>query len=208
MMFKKDDNDNTIAYDRYNFFDQAKAILLRDNTNVRTLQHFVGYNLDRVSAPCIHILLPTENKGKFDSISLSESNTYERDVCAGDGLFQNKSTSSNAVYHLMITSDNSHEVLIVYYWLKAMLVIFSETTGLHGLLNLVISGQDVTMQQETVTPPHVYHRNLSLQFDFENKYEYRSLYGKVDAMLFRICDDLHLDVEEYHNKPIATNPLA
>lgn len=207
MIFKKDDNSNNIEYDRYNFFEQAKAILLRDNTNSRRLQHFVGYNLQQASAPCIHILLPTENKGKFDTISYSETDTYTKNTCTGDGLFQQKSTSSSAVYHLMITSDNSHEVLIIYYWLKAMLVIFSDTTGLYGLLNLVVSGQDVTMQQE-LTPTHIYHRNLSIQFDFSNTYEFRSLYSGIDAMLFRVCDEFHTDVQNYHSNPIASTPLA
>jgi len=207
MMFDKDDNNNTIEFDRYNFLKQAKSILLRDNTNSRTLKHFVGYNLEQASSPCIHILLPTENKGKFDAISVDETDTYLRNTCNGDGIFQKKSNSSNSVYHLMITSDNSHEVLIIYYWLKAMLTIFGDTLGLHGMLNATVSGQDVTMQQE-LTPPHIYHRNLSIQFDYGNTYEFRSLYSKMDAMVFKICDDFSIDVAEYHAKPIATKPLA
>lgn len=197
LMFKKDDNGNNITYSggKYNFFNQAKAILLRNNDKQRQLEHYIGYNLERQGMPSIHILLPTENKGKFDSIAHSEEDPRVEPDCTAEGaLFAKKSTSHSAVFHLMISSDNSHEVLVIYYFLKSMFTIYSEYVGLSGLLNLTFSGQDITMQQELV-PAHIFHRNLSLQFDYQSNSNYRSTATPVTQLSFRMCSDWYLDVQ-------------
>lgn len=205
-IFKQDDNSNIIKLDKYNFLNQAKSMLLRDNTSSRKLQHYIGYNLERVSVPTIHILLPSDNKGRFDSIGKDETSPYIESSCIQEGdeettppLFQSKKISSSSSFHLMLTSDNSHEVLIMYYWLKAMFTIFHETPELLGLRNLVFSGQDITLQ-ENLAPPNIFHRNLTLTFDYENIYKFRSMYSQVNAMNFLVCTDLHSKLNEYYNQ--------
>ena len=197
MLFKKDDNGNDITYSggKYNFYTQAKAILLKTNEKQRKLEHFIGYNLERQGAPSIHILLPTENKGRFDSIGLSEGNLKQRTDCTGNhALFNSKSTTHTSVFHLMITSDNSHEVIIIYYFLKAMFTIYSEYVGLSGLLNLNFSGQDITMQQD-LAPSNIFHRNLTLQFDYESNIDFRSnSLSTQGGIRFKMCQDVYLDV--------------
>lgn len=196
-IFKLDDNDDELFYSNFNWYQQAKDLLLRTSKSVRRLELNIGYNLQRAAVPSIHILLPTETKGRFDSIGQSESVPFQKPaVACEDKLWVSKETSHSSVYHLMITSDNSSEVLIVYYFLKYMFTVLNDHLGLKGLLNLSASGQDVNIQQDLASP-HIFHRNFSIQFDYANKVVMPFYGSLVNGLSFSICDDFKLDNDEY-----------
>lgn len=196
-MFHDDDNGNRIVYSTYDWYVQAKDLLLRNIEAIRRLEVNIGYNLKRAGLPNIHILLPSESKGSFDSIGLSETSPYVKPTCGEKKLWVKKKTSHSCTYHLMITSDNPNEVLIVYYFLKYMFTALHSHFGLAGLINLTFSGQDVNVQQDLV-PANIYHRNFSVQFSYENVVEVPIAATLIEKLGFKVCEDLKVDNEAYH----------
>jgi hypothetical protein len=98
----------------------------------------------------------------------------------------------------MITSDNSSEVMIVYYWLKAMFLLFHEELELLGLRNLNHSGQDINLQQD-LAPPNIFHRNLSLAFDYESSVKMKIDMQLINSIKFGVCEDFQKDYIEYRS---------
>lgn len=193
-IFNLDDNgDLMLLGSTDNWFERAKKMFVRDNTKKRMLEVFVGYNLEKNSVPTVHILLPNESKGKFDAISLNDQseilinqNTNKLEI--------NKSRTKNSIYHLMVTSDNSTEVLICYYYLQALLLMFSDHFELKGLDNIQISGADVIIQQELSTP-HIFHRNLAMAFDYEYHVKTKIPIPTINGFKISVCADLKTDYE-------------
>jgi len=170
----------------------------RDEENIRELKINIGYNLERLSIPTIHILMPTDSKGAEDSIGLNEFSEFTPgtiDPTTGI-LTVKKEKSYNAVYHLMITSDNMSEVLLIFYWLRNMIIVFSEHFELLGLRNLQFSGQDINIQQD-LTPPHIFHRNLSLQFDYVSEVKIDVSKETINGIKFGFCTGLKNLYEQY-----------
>lgn len=192
-MFDLDDNERRILMQDFDYYKQASSILTRDEENTRRLHFNIGYNMQRVTMPTIHILMPSENKGRIDSIGHSE----KREI-VGEFMEIEKSRSNSSTYYLMITSDNSSEVMIIYYWLKSMFLIFHEELELLGLRNMNHSGQDINLQQD-LAPNNIFHRNLSLSFDFEFIAKMKIPKTIINKIKFGVCDNLAKDIEDYRN---------
>lgn len=192
-MFNFDDNDRRIIMQDFDYYKQASTILTRDEESVRKLHFNIGYNMQRMSAPTVHILMPSENKGRIDTIGHSE----DREM-VGNFMQIEKTRSNASTYYLMITSDNSSEVMIVYYWLKSMFLLFHEELELLGLRNLNHSGQDINLQQD-LAPNNVFHRNLSLSFDFEFSTKIKIPKTIINGIRFGVCDNLSQDIIDYQN---------
>jgi hypothetical protein len=193
-LFKKDDNGNDIMMSNYNYYKQATAILTRDVENSRLLQINLGYNMQTQGVPTINILMPNENKGMIDTIGHSEDVTIISNQ-TGETVIE-KTRSNASIYYLMITSDNSSEVMIVYYWLKAMFLLFHENIELLGLRNMSHTGQDLNLQQD-LAPPNIFHRNLSLAFNYESSAKMKVKSDIIKGMQFGVCQDFKMDFEDY-----------
>lgn len=72
--------------------------------------------------------------------------------------------SSN--YQIMITSDNSSEVNIIYHIYKSLLIALVPHLSLKGLLNPKLSGNDIVFQDDQM-PMGIFHKVLNLSFDYE-----------------------------------------
>lgn len=200
-LFKKDDNSNDILLNDYDYYKQAAAILSRNIENTRRLEFNIGYNMKRTSVPTVHILMPSENKGRIDTVGHSEEKVFDEQ----NGVLKiTKTRSNSSTYYLMITSDNSSEVMIIYYWLKAMMLLFHEEMELLGLRNLNNSGQDLNIQQE-YAPPGIFHRNLALSFDYESSVSIDLPMDIITGINFGICIENNQYFEDY-NKGI--NPQS
>lgn len=197
-LFKHDDNGNVLELDQYDYYTQAVAIITKGVENPRHLEIGIGYNMQRLAVPTIHVLLPSEAKGRFDSIGTSEGEPVSVYDPAKLAFVITKSKTFTTTYHLMITSDNSSEVLTIYYWLRAMFIMFSEHVSLQGLLNMQFSGQDIQMNSDVV-PPNIFHRNLSVGFDFESNIKVSIPQALINKYKVGVCAGFALDVAEYNN---------
>lgn len=198
-LFKHDDNGDVLELDKYDYYTQAVSMIVaKDIENARHLEVGIGYNMQRLAVPTIHVLLPSEAKGRFDSIGTSEGEPASVYDPARLAFIITKSKTFATTYHLMITSDNSSEVLTIYYWLRAMFIMFSEHVSLQGLLNMQFSGQDIQMNQD-ITPPNIFHRNLSVAFDFESHIKMAVPATLVNKYKVGVCDGFAQDVADYNN---------
>lgn len=151
-----------LKIENYDFYEQASEIFYRDKSNQRKVEVFLGYNLKRQNVPTIHITLSNEQNFQ-DGLGMDEGYDSE-DI---DGLYQKSYTRTfNCSYGIVITSDNSTEVLVIYHVLKAMMILLYETFELNGIRNLKLSGQDITMNNDIV-PLNIFHKSLTMNFFYE-----------------------------------------
>jgi hypothetical protein len=190
-LFYNDDNGERIVLSSNDWYVQAKSILLRNSENPRRLEINMGYNLNRINSPTIHILLPSQNKGRIDSINQDESELFLNE---GDDetLYNTKEISFSTMYNLMITSENISEVNIIYYALHYLFVAFHDHFEISGFLNLKCSGQDVNVQNDMV-PPNIYHKNFLISFDFLSKFTIKTNYTLVSGIKFEGCKQTNID---------------
>ena len=163
-LFFLDDNGDKPGIDTFDYYTQAVAIITKQNTDARQLEIYQGYNQQRAGLPSVHILLPSEGKGQQDSIgdSIGSPAVVYNETTGLVTLTKEKSFSPT--YNLMITSSNMSEVLLIYYFLRAMFIMFDEHFEMKGMRNVKFSGADISFQPEL--PPGIFHRNLSISFDY------------------------------------------
>ena len=154
-----DDDGNLMKMNRYNYFVQAKKIF----NSIQNLKVNFGYNFEVAKIISFHIILPSEQPS---SISIGEDEGYQTEE-DDDGNIQLKFCqmfSSN--YQIMITSDNSSEVNIIYHIYKSLLIALVPHLSLKGLLNPKLSGNDIVFQDDQM-PMGIFHKVLNLSFDYE-----------------------------------------
>jgi hypothetical protein len=148
----------------YDFYQQALTLLMRGSNDPRRVEVRMFFDRSRASIPTIHINLPSESPfgdsigfgiGNVGPIFDDENNTYTNNR---ERVFQEK-------YNITLTSDNSYEVLILYYLLKAILIAKVDILEINGLRNISISGQDL-MVNDSIVPP-IFMRSLNLSFHYE-----------------------------------------
>lgn len=165
-LFNKDDFGNKLKIEGYDYLTQAVTVFNQDTGNIRRLQVFMGYNMDRAMFPTIHILMPSESKGNMDGIGEDEGYMDAEVDNEENTVYETYTRSYGVTYNLMITSDNSSEVVMIYHFLKAVITSLKDHFELSGLRNISTGGQDILMQQDLV-PQNIFHRNLSMSFNYE-----------------------------------------
>lgn len=159
-----DEEGNPIEMNLYNYFKQAKKIiLLPQNLTVN-----FGYNQEVAKIISLHILLPSENA----EAAIGEDEGYmSEDVLDENGkkigTQQMFTQMYDSTYQIMITSNNSAEVNVVYNILKSMLLMLVPHLELMGLRVPKLSGNDIVMNDE-YTPVPIFHKVLNLSFKYEH----------------------------------------
>lgn len=164
-IFGKDENDNVLEFETFNYFNQAVEIFVLKQPQIN-----IGYNMEVSAMGCVHILLPSET-GKDLNIGASENyQDYDEDGEDVDGNPSRYKEIYNQMYdttyNLMITSENTFEVILIYNLLKASFIALNAHIELAGLRLPKVSGQDVNIQSDLV-PTHIFHRSLMLNFQYE-----------------------------------------
>ena len=158
-----DEQGKALQLNLYNVFKQAKKIIqTKQNLSVN-----FGYNQEVANIISLHILLPSET-GKMTigaDEGYVEEDLYKDRVKIGK---QNYFTQSfDSTYQIMITSNNSAEVSVVYNILKSMLLMLVPHLELMGLRLPTISGNDIVMQDDLVPVP-IFHKVINLSFTYEH----------------------------------------
>ena len=158
-----DEQGQPLQLNLYNVFKQAKKIIQTENN----LSVNFGYNQEVAQIISLHILLPSE-QGKM---AIGADEGYLSDDIVEDGektRVQNYYTQMyDATYQIMITSNNSAEVNVVYNILKSMLLMLVPQLELMGLRLPTLSGTDVVMQDDLVPVP-LFHKVINLSFTYEH----------------------------------------
>ena len=158
-----DEQGKPLQLNLYNVFKQAKKIIQTENN----LSVNFGYNQEVAQIISLHILLPSE-QGKM---AIGADEGYLSDDIVEDGektRVQNYYTQMyDATYQIMITSNNSAEVNVVYNILKSMLLMLVPQLELIGLRLPTLSGNDVVIQDDLVPVP-LFHKVINLSFTYEH----------------------------------------
>jgi hypothetical protein len=161
-LFGKDNVKRSLVYEKYDWFEQAKHVFLRKGQ--RQLDIKYGFNSEKVRYPVVHIMLPSEES--------SEQNIdFDRGVQwveEGESYVFLNTYYFRSTYNLLIASDNMNEVLLIYSFVKIMLVMLYDQLELNGMRDVKISGQDIQMDNSLI-PDHVYTRNVNLSFFYEQE---------------------------------------
>lgn len=158
-----DQDDKPLVMNLYNFFEQAKKIILTtENLNVN-----FGYNQETAKQISLHIILPSEH-GKS---SVGEDEGYldiEEFNSSGEreSVREQFTNTFECTYQIMITGYNQTEVNLIYHILKSMLLTLNEHLELMGLRLPSISGNDIVMQDDLVPVP-IFHKVINLSFMYE-----------------------------------------
>lgn len=171
-----DDDGKEMKTNRYNYFVQAVKIF----QNMQNLSVNIGYNFEVAKIISFHIILPSESPA---GISIGEDEGYrtEKDK---DGNTQLKFCQMfQSTYQIMITSDNSNEVNLVYHIYKSLMIALVPHFTLKGLLNPKLSGNDIVFQDDTI-PMGIFHKVLNLTFDYELVVPQLLLIGLVKSIQF------------------------
>jgi hypothetical protein len=161
-MFGIDECGNQLEWENFNYFKQAKELFIDKNN----IQVNLGYNMEVSDMACVHIMLPNETGRPF-GIGADENYIGYAEHQGNDETVQAIYTKMfDATYNLIITSENTLEVLLIYNFLKGAFISLYTHIELSGLRLPKISGQDIQLQSDLV-PPHIFHRSLGLNFVYE-----------------------------------------
>ena len=156
----KDSEDKPLKMNRWNFFKQAKSIF----KNEQNLSVNFGYNFEVAKIISLHIILPSEEAAES---AIGQDEGYN-DILDENGLTRFFTQNFRSNYQIMITSNNSSEVLTVYHILKSMLLIIFPHLEIMGLRLNKLSGNDVLFRDEMM-PNGIFHKVLNLNFNYELK---------------------------------------
>lgn len=159
-----DEQGQALKLNLYDVFKQAKKIVQTE----QNLSVNFGYNQEVANIISMHILLPSEQ----GSMTIGADEGYLEDDILDDnenkiGVQQYYTQTYESTYQIMITSNNSAEVDVVYNILKSMLLMLVPHLELMGLRLPTLSGNDIVMQDDLVPVP-VFHKVLNLSFKYEH----------------------------------------
>lgn len=155
---------------RYEMFTQAKTVFLAEKDNPRILDVNMFFNLERAGIPTIHITLPAEQPNK-DGIGIDEGFQSEEIVVpidnpAGNYQVPTYTRRFATQYNIVITSDNSNEVVLIYHVMRALLIPTIDHFSVVGLENVKLSGRDI-QNMNTIVPTHIFMRNIGVAMEYE-----------------------------------------
>lgn len=159
-----DEQGHALKLNLYDVFKQAKKIVQTE----QNLSVNFGYNQEVANIISMHILLPSEQ----GSMTIGADEGYLEDDILDDngnkiGVQQYYTQTYESTYQIMITSNNSAEVDVVYNILKSMLLMLVPHLELMGLRLPTLSGNDIVMQDDLVPVP-IFHKVLNLSFKYEH----------------------------------------
>lgn len=156
--------------ERYDFYTQGKKIFLALEDDPRLLKVDLMYNMDIDKVPSIYITLPSEQNGQNGmgvDEGYQEAEIEDMDINGLGGSFTSVFTRRfNTTYSLMIISDNSNEVILIYHFLKALLISAHAHLNLSGIENIALGGQDIQLNSDRI-PKHLFMRALTLNIQYE-----------------------------------------
>lgn len=159
-----DEEGKPIKMNLYNYFVQAKKMILTP----KNLSVNFGYNQEIAKIISMHILLPAEQGESTigeDEGYMSENILDEEGNKIGEQQYFTQ--IYDCTYQIMITSNNSSEVNVVYNILKSMLLMLVPHLELMGIRIPKLSGNDIVMQDD-LTPVPLFHKVINLSFKYEH----------------------------------------
>jgi hypothetical protein len=154
----------------YDMYEQAKTVIITEaNKDPRHIEVLLSYNPQDTRYPSVHVTLPNESTGSggagVDSLGFGENDLDDNPSDVATTWTPTFNRSFQAVYSIVILSDNRNEVTLIYHLLKAGLIALNEHLQLSGLENIMFSGGDLSFQSQL--PPGLFFRSISCKFHYD-----------------------------------------
>lgn len=192
-----------LGFEKYEYTKQVVAVFLSTNEDPRHLSIDLAFNMQKENPPSIHIVMPSETPGQ-NSLSSGEGgqdnhvNYSDTEVPVAETYQSVFSRRYNTTYDIVILSDNSNEIVMIYHILKSLLVALSAHLTLSGLENLTFAGQDLQPYAELM-PKNLFMRAIRLGLQYESSALDFSSHPVIQSIVF---DGTAVDV-----LPDPTTPL-
>lgn len=150
----------------FNLYEQARELFLRTEDHSRKIRVGLFFDSQKAHNPCLHLTLPSEEKGQMDSIGVGEGNEdeYYNEDTGEVSTFHTR--SFNTQFRVVITSDNTMEVVILYHVFKTLFISMLDIVELSGFRKVVLGGNDIQVNSNLV-PANIFLRALTLSFNYE-----------------------------------------
>ena len=163
---------------RYDVVAQAVEVFInRDVADPKYLEVNLMFNMQREGAPTIHITLPSEqtqtggngigmDEGDEENILIDSTFNGDGSLNVIGSITPVYTRRDSSTYNIVITGDNSNEVILIYRVLKALIIALTPSFSLAGFQNIVLGGQDLQLQS-TMVPKNIYMRAITVKVEFE-----------------------------------------
>lgn len=187
-----------VGIQKYEYYRQAKSLLIRDVDAPRTLDVEIGWNMQKNDFPTIFITQPSEQEPSnlngmgsdvgFGAIGFDEDNL----------VYQNSYVRTyQTTYQYVIISDNSNEVTMLYHLVKAILLSLRNNLHTAGLQKISVGGGDLNIKSINESPKNVYMKSVNISFSYDsgspsfNKENYALDLTARGIPVFTNIDDLY-----------------
>ena len=154
-----------VRFQKYSYFEQAKAVFITTFGNPRHLKVDLMYNAISDQIPSIHITTPADTTDK-NGIGMDEGYRESELTSQGEEMRSVFTRRFSGIYDIVVTSDNSNEIILIYHVLKSLLISLYFHLDASGLQNIVISGNDLTPYSELI-PKNCFQRVIRLKCEYE-----------------------------------------
>lgn len=149
----------------FNFYKEAKEIVLDREKSPRKFEVCLGYNMNRSNTPTAHIMMPNETS-KGAPIGSNEG--FKSEFRDGPNRIRSEYTQgTSVVYNILFTSDNASEVIILYNLYKSAFFGLTSDFEMKGFMNMSFGGSDLQFDDSFI-PANIFHRNLTLSFEYDS----------------------------------------
>ena len=121
------------------------------------------FNFEKNSPPSFHITLPAESPSDGNSVGIGEGTFDEISNETEEVPVLSRRVQTN--YNIVIVSDNSMEVTVLYHFMRALLVALNFHLNEKRLQNITYAGQDIQPYKELDN--QLYMRAMSLGIQYE-----------------------------------------
>ena len=155
------------SFGKYDFYKEAVDVIMRGKDHPREVQTRLLFDAQRAGLPTIHITMPSEQTGG-NGIGFDQG-YVPLTIDKENGLITHYyNRMFNVQYHIVITSDNVFEVLMLYHLIKSVFISIVDELEFSGIRNPSISGQDLQINGDIV-PAGVFIRGIGLSCSYETE---------------------------------------
>lgn len=148
--------------ERYDLIKQAEAVFIQEEDHPRFLEADLMYNMHKEGAPSIHITLPAE-MSSANGMGMDEG--YKKPIEEANGFTSVFTRRYQSTYNVVITSDNSNEVTLIYHVLRALITSALPSLHVSGLEGARLGGQDVLIKTDLM--PKLFIKAISISLEYE-----------------------------------------
>lgn len=155
---------NGIQVGSYDFYEQAKQLIINPNNDPRNLLVDLHYDMAQRPVPAVVIANKSETPSSAGQwLSIGQGYILPEDMDATGAIPAIYTRRKNATTSLVILSDNANEVLMLYHLLTGVLLSLQVDLNLKGIESISFGGEESPYY--TAQLP-LFNKALVLNYDY------------------------------------------